>query len=396
MIFCLLGKIHHSSHKKGGINYFYLKPKILFLVNKIYLDKNLNEGGVRNCTEEYINLLSTDFQVILFPVEYSKSLLYKIRIKLGINVYNDYYTEIYRIRLHQHILQNEIKFVFLNLANTMTFAQLIKNDFKDSVKTILCSHGNESGDFLHETFRFKHGQNWLKSVKNSFLFAKMIKKEVDFRLRFLDMVLTVSEVDEGIEKWLGAKNVFMVPRVVKSETVPWNPTPSRVGFLGDLSHKPNYEGVVSFCDSVIKSKSKNIRLRLLGNPEHIGNTLAEKYSFIEYCGFVPSEKIIEEVGSWSLFLNLVFYYSRGVSTKLAKGIGWGLPVLSTTYGNRGYGIPDGVLTSAQSPKEMVDLCSRLLTNQDELLRMRNLSIKLSENNNFESIMEKLFPILKSL
>lgn len=318
-------------------------------------------------------------------------------MKIGINNYNDYTPENYKNELKEIIVNNRINYVFLNLSNTMTFASLIKKEFNNGVKVILCSHGNESGDFLHDIFRFRKGKTWVESIKNSILFAKMIEKEVYFRLRFLDMVLTISEVEEGVEKWLGAKNVFMVPRVLKNETIPWYPIDDRVGFLGDLSHKPNYEGVVSFCDAILKSGCQNIKLRLLGNPAHIGNYLSEQYAFVEYCGFVPDGEINEEVGSWSLFLNLVFYFSRGVSTKLAKGLNWGLPVLTTVYGNRGYLLSEHQMACANTPVEMVALCNKLLSDKNELNRLRELSISLSNKyNDFLPIMDRLYISLTSL
>ena len=387
--------MHHLFHRKGGFNYFILKVKVLFIVNNIYLDTSKKEGGVRNCTQEYIDLLSTRFDVILFPVSYSKTIMYRFRSKIGFNNYNDYTTKVYQNELRNIITKNAIKLVFLNLSNTMTFASVIKEKF-NQVKVVLCSHGNESGDFLHQIFRFKQGQNWLQRVKNSILFAKMIEKEVDFRLRFLDLVLTVSEVEEGVEKWLGAKRVFMVPRVLKNEPIRWNPQYGRVGFLGDLSHKPNYDGVVTFCDAIVKSGNKDLKLRLLGNPESIGNQLANEYPFVEYCGFVSDDKIKEEVATWSLFLNLVFYYSRGVSTKLAKGLSWGIPVLSTTYGNRGYAIPSGMLISAETPAEMAELAIKLNSDRNKLETMRNTSLRLSsECNDFGPIMDKLLPLISN-
>jgi glycosyltransferase involved in cell wall biosynthesis len=374
-----------------------LKEKVLFIVNNIYLDTSRNEGGVRNCTIEYINLLSTRFDVILFPVSYSKSIFYRIRIKLGLNNYNDYEPQNYKNELRETIIKNDIKYVFLNLSNTMTFASVIKEMFSSVVKVILCSHGNESGDFLHQSFRFKNEQSWLQRIKNPFLFAKMIEKEVDFRLQFLDLVLTISEVEEGIEKWLGAKRVFMVPRVLSSEAIPWNPVEGRIGFLGDLSHKPNFESIISFCDALSILNLKNVKFRVLGSPENIGKSLAVKYPFVEYCGFVPNERIFNEVGSCSIFLNLLFYYSRGVSTKLAKGLNWGIPVVSTTYGNRGYNIPSGMLTSVDTPSEMAELVIKLLSDKKELDKLRLLSISLAnEFSDFLPIMEKLYPILISL
>lgn len=374
-----------------------MKEKILFIVNNIYLDHNNNEGGVRNCTEEYINLLSTRFEVVIFPVTYSKSIFYRFRVKFGLNNYNDYNTNNYKNELKVAIIKNQINYVFLNLSNTMTFASVIKEEFNFRVKVVLCSHGNESSDFLHQSFRFKQEQNWWQRLRNSILFAKMIEKEVDFRLRFIDLILTVSEVEEGIEKWLGAKRVFMVPRVLINQPIPWKPVYGRVGFLGDLSHKPNYEGLVSFCDAILKFPYQDLKLRLLGNPTKIGNQLAHKYPFIEYCGFVPDDKINDEVATWSLFLNLVFYYSRGVSTKLAKGLSWGIPVLSTSYGNRGYNIPIGMLASSETPSEMAQLVVNLISDRNELDKMRDISLRLSsEFNDYRPIMDNLYPFITNL
>jgi hypothetical protein len=374
-----------------------LKESVLFIVNKIYLDPGKNEGGVKNCTEDYISLLSTRFNVIPFPVAYANSLFYRLRVKLGFNNYNDYAPKNYKNALKKIIINNHIKYVFLNLSNTMTFALILKEEFNSNVKVILCSHGNESGDLLHHCFRFEKGQNKLTRLKNSFLFAKTIEKEVKFRLRFLDMVLTVSEVEEGVEKWLGSKRVFIVPRIVKSETTLWNPVDGRIGFLGDLSHAPNHDGIVSFCDALSLLDHHKIKLRLMGNPENIGHALAQKYSFVEYCGFVPNERIHEEVGTWAIFLNLVFYYSRGVSTKLAKGLGWGIPVLTTPYGNRGYDFPHDMLTSAETPSQMAQLTVKLIADSTELEKMRNNSIYLTSHfHDYTPIMNKLYPLLTCL
>lgn len=374
-----------------------MKERVLFIVNAIYLDPNRDEGGVKNCTEDYISLLSTRFTVIPFPVSYSQSILYRIRVKFGLNSYHDYTPYHYKNELKEVIIQNDIKYVFLNLSNTMTFASILKEEIQMDVKVILCSHGNESGDLLHQLFRFNKGQNSLKRLIHSILFAKIIEKEVAFRLNLLDMVLTVSEVEEGLEKWLGAKRVFVVPRVLKSEATRWNPVEGRIGFLGDLSHAPNLDGVKSFCDALSLLENHNIKLRLLGNPTIIGCSLAQKYPFVEYCGFVPAEQIPDEVGSWSIFLNLVFYYSRGVSTKLAKGLGWGIPVLTTPYGSRGYNIPPGMLTSAETPSEMAKLTVKLIADRTALEKMRGKSIYLSSHHHdFTPIMNKLYPMLSSL
>jgi hypothetical protein len=103
------------------------------------------------------------------------------------------------------------------------------------------------------------------------------------------------------------------------------------------------------------------------------------------------------VGTWAIFLNLVFYYSRGVSTKLAKGLGWGIPVLTTPYGNRGYDIPHDMLASAETPSQMAQLTVKLIADSTELEKMRSNSIYLSSHfHDYTPIMNKLYPMLTCL
>src|ERR1700744_4844098 len=51
--------------------------KVLLITNALYLDLRNREGGVRNCTNEFIELLSTRFQVITFPVTNHISIAYR-------------------------------------------------------------------------------------------------------------------------------------------------------------------------------------------------------------------------------------------------------------------------------------------------------------------------------
>ncbi|MBI1780014.1 MAG: glycosyltransferase family 4 protein [Sphingobacteriales bacterium] len=330
-----------------------MKPAAIFISNKIYFDELKKEGGVRVCTQEYLSLIRLLYEVTLFPVAYNINFSYRLRVKLGLNIYNDYKPGNFKQELADIIRKQNIKVVFLNMSNTAAFAPLIKKQFGKEIKIILCSHGNESGDFLHETTRFKKRIPFYKTLLSSYALGRMLKKEAMFRQGPLDAVLTVSPIEEALEKWMGAKKVLMIPRTIERKDLNRNPVCGRVGFIGDLSHWPNFFGIDMLCQalsSVIKEKS--IEVRVVGSPSSVGESLAIKYPFVHYTGYLNNEELKQEVAAWAFFLNPVFYYSRGVSTKLARALEWGLPVITTSIGCRGYIWKQGNPVFAETPEEM--------------------------------------------
>lgn len=221
------------------------------------------------------------------------------------------------------------------------------------MKVVLCSHGNESGDYLHTFTRFKDDQPFYRSFFSSIALGRLMKKESYFRQELLDAVLTVSPVEESLEKWLGAKHVLMVPRTVNKRFLSRKIIKGRFGFIGDLTHSPNLYGIEQVCNAIqTLSSYEGIDIRIVGSPSVIGKQLSSKYPFVTFLGYLDNESLEHEASTWSFFINPVFYYSRGVSTKLAKALGWGLPVITTTIGYRGYLFNTGSLVIAESADEM--------------------------------------------
>jgi hypothetical protein len=330
-----------------------MKPCALFLSNEIYFNLSKQEGGVRVCTEEYLSLIAHLYDVEVFKVHYRFSYAYRLLVKLGLNVYCDYKPELYAQQIIEVIRKRSAEIVFLNLSNTAPFARLIKEVFGSQVKVVLCSHGNESGDFLHEATLLKNRMPFYRSLAATFVLGSLLKKEAAFRQTSLDGVLTVSPIEEAIEKWLGAKKVLMIPRTLSAQKLILNSLHGRIGFIGDLSHWPNFYGIDELCKALEQIiGNQNIELRIVGSPSTIGERLASQYRFVNYRGYLNYSDLKSEVSSWTFFINPVFYYSRGVSTKLAKVLGWGLPVITTEIGCRGYSWQDGNLLFAESPKEM--------------------------------------------
>jgi glycosyltransferase involved in cell wall biosynthesis len=354
-----------------------MKPKAIFLTNKIYIDKSLNEGGVRLCTEDYIELLSFKFDLLIFSVENRKSIWYRILVKLGINQYNDFNNQPKVKELQNFILKNDITYLFLNQCNTAFFGIELKKYFGDKISVFICSHGNESGDLLHELTRFQNVLPLYRKVLANWTLGKTIRAEVNQRANGIDGVLTVSEVETQIENWLGAKKVFFVPRTIVSQPLPYNNRLGVVGFVGDLSHAPNFHGIKSVCEALNRiQNSKDLQIRIVGSATQESEVLRRDYQFVNCLGYLSNEELAIECESWSFFLNPVFYYSRGVSTKLAKALGMGLPVITTEIGNRGYQWEEGDLPTVNSPQQMASKILELAFDSDKIKHYRKQVIQI--------------------
>jgi len=354
-----------------------MKPKAIFLTNKIYIDKSLNEGGVMLCTEDYIELLSFKFDLLIFPVENRKSLWYKILVKLGVNHYNDFENQSKVEELHNLIQKNDVKYLFLNQCNTAFFGLELKKQIRDKISVFICSHGNESGDLLHQLTRFQNVLPFYRKVLANWTLGKTIRAEVNQRSHGIDGVLTVSEVETQIENWLGAKKVFFVPRTIAFNPLSYNNQLGVVGFVGDLSHAPNSHGIKSLCEALKRIQNiKGLQIRIVGSSTAESEILQREYPFVNCLGYLSNEELAKECESWSFFLNPVFYYSRGVSTKLAKALGMGLPVITTEIGNRGYQWVEGDLPTVSTPQEMANKILELAFDSNKIKHYRKQVIQI--------------------
>jgi glycosyltransferase involved in cell wall biosynthesis len=332
-----------------------MNSKAIFITNKIFIDKSSNEGGVKLCTQDYFELLSRKFDLMVFPIENRRSIWYRIQVKLGINQYCDFKKSERLIELCDLILKEDIRYLFLNQSNTALLGLEVKKFFGDNISVFICSHGNESGDLLHQVTRFQSELPFYRRVLSSWILGKTIRSESFHRTNGIDGVLTVSEVEVQIEKWLGAKKVFFVPRTIDYNPIAFNNKIGVVGFIGDLSHAPNYYGIRTICEAIKKQKSnKELVIRIIGSTTVESKKIQQDFSFVNCVGYLTNQELVKECESWSFFLNPVFYYSRGVSTKLAKALSFGLPVITTEMGNRGYQWGKGELPTVSSPEEMAE------------------------------------------
>lgn len=310
------------------------KRSILFVTNKAFLDSSI-PGGVQLCTAEFISyFLEAGCNLKYFTVNSTKSITKRIKIKLGIDVYEEYDLEKYARPIVDLINENNIKLVVFNLINLSLIVSKIKPELPADVKFIALSHGNDSSDYLHIITKHR-----TPSLKETWKIGRQIILENKVFSEYLDGVIVINEHEKRINEWLGATNVFFLPRKLENLFIKWKPNGQRIGFVGTLDHLPNLLGLQYLAKALEKKNFKG-ELRIVGGPSVRGKSLQKQYPFITYLGPLDDTELIKEVGSWNLFLNPVFWFSRGASTKLAQAINWGLPIVSTPAGKRGYLIED--------------------------------------------------------
>ena len=329
-------------------------------------------------------LITLSFDLITIPVSYTKRWGHRLKMKLGLSAYDAYQPKDYILLLKKNLDDTDINIVFLNLTNTIQFAEFIKRNWSH-VKVVLCSHGNESGDHLHDISLHNNYKGILRKTA-IFSLGNMLVKESYFR-NYVDLVLTVSHVEVGIEKWLGTKNVLMIPRKIDFNSLEKNPVIGRVGFLADLSHEPNFFGIRKVCEHINKMEASTIAIHLVGGGTQRGLQLTHQYPFVKYLGYLNDADLHSELATWSFALNPVFYYSRGVSTKLGKVLSLGLPTITTQIGMRGYEWKEGELPVCENVEEMALLIATLAVNpveikkyEMEVKKIQSSSVSLSDTS----------------
>jgi hypothetical protein len=177
--------------------------------------------------------------------------------------------------------------------------------------------------------------------------GKLLENEAKIFSSMLDGVVVMSEQEASISQWLGAKSVLYLPRLLSPNYIDWKATVPIAGFAGTLDHLPNRLGLELLAGELAKLNF-NHKLRVIGGPESIGTQLQSNYPFIEYAGPVADSALADEIAKWSVWINPVFWYARGASTKLAQAINWGIPCITTPAGRRGYELSNTAIVTADN------------------------------------------------
>lgn len=330
----------------------------LFITDEAYLSKN-RQGGVQVCTHEYIELLkATGASVHILPIRPDRRILRKIWRRFQWDYFDRYRFSALMPEFERVAGECSPTHIFLNQVSLLGFVLLLRKAFPGRFKYVLLSHGNESGDFIHQIVR-RNDHNPIRRLIDRMRLGAMLCHESLAFSQGADLVLTLSETDFHVNRWLGAKAGMVIPRTFQPEDIGWSPELGRVGFVGTLDHQPNYLGLIAVLDALRLFEPLNVRVRVVGEPDAIGRRIASNYQFVDYMGRLSDAELKQEAASWALFLHPIFWYARGASTKLAFPINWGVPVITTTAGLRGYEWDSGAIHVRESPqdfaKEIVEL-----------------------------------------
>lgn len=337
-------------------------PTVLVVADEAHVQRAA-VGGVQLCTQEYIALLEAcGCRVDVHAVRAKPSFRYRASRRLGVDVYGRYDVGQILPGVVQQARASGASVIALNQVDLMRLAPGLRGELGGQVRLVVLSHGNESGDFLHEVVR-RPGRTAIARARDAVRLGYCIREEARLFGTSVNLVLCLSDVEMHIDQWLGANDVVVVPRTFQPRPIEWTPVRGRVGFVGTLDHLPNAEGIRRVLDEVAARPGSELEVHVVGRPEREGRALAERYPFVRYLGGLDEHALEREAGTWSLFLNPVWWYARGASTKLAQGISWGLPVVTTTAGRRGYVWGRGDVLTADDPVGFVDLAERYATDQ---------------------------------
>lgn len=333
-----------------------MKLKAIFLTNKSSLYSPVT-GGVQLCSQEFLEILNSIQEVEVEPyyVAFTKNIIHRIQIKIGFENYSMYNVNKDKHALIEHIRKNDIKIVFINMASLVRYSKIIKESFGDNVQIVMMSHGNHSGDFIHLISKPIHPVGAIKNLFNKIRLGLLVSTESLYRVKYLDGVVALSETEMQIENWFGAKQSLFVPRRLNVNFLEHKPELGRIGFVGRLDHPPNLQGLEILLNTLNKFNAENIQIRLVGKPESFGLKIASLHPSVKYLGELSDVDLELEASTWALQLNPVWWYSTGASTKLAKAISWGIPILTTTAGMRGYKWFNGSLIVADTPQAFCEL-----------------------------------------
>jgi len=253
------------------------------------------------------------------------------------------------------------EFVFLNLSDLAPVAAPLKRELGKNVKIVLLSHGLESVDYLHE-IRANSAASVFDRVtgSNRATLARQLISECTQRL-FIDHVFCLAPFEAGVERWLGARQVTWLPRTIPNVPLPWSPRPGRLGFVGCLDHPPNREGLALFASALDDVARGRVILRVVGGPPESAKDISRRFpSLIEYLGPLSDAELEAEASTWNCFVNPLFCFARGCSTKLATALGWRIPTITTSAGCRGYAWEQGILPTAETPRGLAELALQML------------------------------------
>jgi hypothetical protein len=326
-------------------------PALLVSYEKYLLNEG---GGVQICNREYMKTLDkAGFQLQIISFDFPRDLFSRLRRRLSPEIWHTRAPTGLFLHICGALKQSSAETVFF--AHTM-FADLsrqLKQAFP-TVQQVLLSHGAEGFDFcIEENLRRSNSSEVRLRPIAERMIGRAMLDQMEQR-RWIDAVLTLSPFEVDVERWLGARNALWIPRGIMEPPLRMEPINQRVGCVSTLSHVPNFSGLIKVFGALEQKCAPDFKFRLVGLPIDKGEELATRFKFVDYLGFLSDSELRAEAATWCCFVNPIFDYAKGCSTKLAIALGWGLPIACTEYGARGYRWDEDQLPLARSPAELAE------------------------------------------
>jgi hypothetical protein len=312
-------------------------------------------GGVQYCNREYSAVLAeAGFRLIPIGWEAERSLIRAALSRLNPRVSPIDEPTGLAEAIVAAVQHEGARAIFYTLHYLPRVAGAVRR-MLPAVPQVLLSHGVEAFDF--------YLAHRLRRPGRYRLYPRPIIERMLGRELFgagegrgpLDAVLTVSQFEADIERWLGSDRVMYVPRVIITEPLQCRPVDGRVGCVTTLEHPPNLDGVIRLLDAVKDMGPAQLQLRLISHQVEIGQRLARQYSFVRYLGPLTDDELRREAQSWCCYVNPLFVQAKGYSTKIGVGVGWQLPIATTSCGIRGYVWDTRVLPVADTPRSLAHM-----------------------------------------
>lgn len=307
-------------------------------------------GGQQVCTREYRETLRlAGFELIDVFWEHERTIARRLSNRLSPSPYNRPWCTGLAERSVDAAKSHGADLIFLNVIDLLPLAQDIKRVAGSACKVVMLSHGLASVDEVH-TQRILKAYPFLPVNPSPLWPGDLLREEAAY-LPFCDHVISLAPFEVEICRWLGAKSNSWIPRAIPQETLDRNPVPGRVGVVGTLDHPPTMEAVWLVLEAMRVQGAGASRVRIVSGSRRQAEFFTSKFPFVEDLGRLDEPALLAEAATWAAFLHPLFCFARGASTKLATGLSWGLPCVTTESGMRGYDLPEGAVSVASTPEE---------------------------------------------
>ena len=310
-------------------------------------------GGQQVCTRELHKLLErAGYELTDIPVCNRLSIPQRLINRIRPLAYPERWPAETKTRIAIEAEKKKVSTIFFNLIDFLPLSQLIRPLVDPKVKMVMLSHGLGSADAVHINNIAKTMPEIIKKCP-IYQAQELLEKESRLLPTF-DFVISISEVEAELCTWLGAQGSSWVPRVVLPGSLPWSPVEGRLGIVGTLDHPPSMEGIVRISQFLQTKRHEQLRVRVVSQSRWHGHWLERKFPWVEFLGPLNEAELEKEASSWCAFLNPIFCFARGCSTKLSTGLQWGLPCITTASGLRGYDLPSEAVVLADGPEQFAE------------------------------------------